>query len=374
MAMHSDRFPQGLALGQNFCNRITEQKHLLQNIQGSRPTLLMSPRRYGKTSLVTHVIGQLKIPCADIDLFSELDEMEIQNSILTGVAKLVYSIESSTSKAIQFVTQFFSELNVSFQYQGADIKLALNKSRQPPAKTILDVLNKLDTLLTRKKRQAVLFFDEFQRVAEISSSGTIEGSLRHVAQQSKTITFIFSGSNRRILESMFFDSKKPLYKLCDRINLNRISADDYRPFIQNLAKIKWRKQLDETTLDAIFYCSECHPYYLNVLCHKLWLEKNIPSEATVLASWEKYVFEEKSNVLSEIDLLSKNQVKMLISVAKYADMLRPLSQEFLNMTHFSSSSALQAIETLCKRDYLFMDDKNCYHLVDPLIKYLFKKS
>ena len=55
-------FPQGLALGDNFCNRFNERKYLQNNIQSIRPTLIMSPRRYGKTSLVLYVLNELKFP------------------------------------------------------------------------------------------------------------------------------------------------------------------------------------------------------------------------------------------------------------------------------------------------------------------------
>lgn len=368
--MPNEIFPQGLALGQNFCNRVTEQAHLLQNIQASRPTLLMSPRRYGKTSLVIHAMNRLALPFAGVDLFAELNENDIQNSMLTGIGKLL-CLESTTHKTIQLVTEFFSELNVTFRYQGAEIELELNKSKISPAKTILAALKKLDALLAKKKKKVVLFFDEFQRVAEISESGTIEGAIRHIAQQSKTISFVFSGSNRRILEAMFYDSKKPLYKLCDRISLDRISREDYTPFMQNLAKIKWGKFLEEDVLDAIFFYSECHPYYLNVLCHKLWLHKKIPAVNEVLSTWKKYVLEEKSNTLSEIDLLSKNQSKILIAIAKYGANLQPTSKDFLNVTHFSASSAAQSLDTLCKKDYLFLDKEGKYQLIDPLMKFLF---
>jgi AAA+ ATPase superfamily predicted ATPase len=371
--MQDEIFPQGLAIGQNFCNRVIEQQHLAQNIQTSRATLLMSPRRYGKTSLVTHVINNLKWPVANVDLYAELDELEIQNSILTAIGKLVYAIEPITSKTMQFVTDFFSDLNVSFRYHNAAIELELNKTKTSSAKTVLSALKKLDELLTKRKKKVILFFDEFQRIAEISASGTIEGSIRHVAQQSKTIAFVFSGSNRRLLESMFYDSKKPLYKLCDRITLDRISKDDYTPFIQNLAKAKWKKALDETTLDAIFHLSECHPYYVNVLCHKLWFNKQLPVEENVLTIWHKYAQEERSNVLAEIELLSKNQARMLIAVAKYNEDAQPMSKQFLSLTHFSSSSALQAIETLTKKDYLYIDNNKRYKLIDPLIKYIFQK-
>lgn len=372
--MQEEIFPQGLALGQNFCNRVIEQEHLLQNIQTSRATLLMSPRRYGKTSLVTHVINKLKIPFADVDLYSELDETEIQNSILTAIGKLVYVLESTTKKAFQFTAEFFSEMSVSFRYHGAELEFELNKSKTPPAKTVLSALKKLDELLVKRKKKAVLFFDEFQRVVEISASGTIEGSIRHVAQKSKNIAFVFSGSNRRLLESMFYDSKKPLYKLCDRITLERISRDDYTPFIQHLAKIKWNKLLDEAAIDAIFQCTEFHPYYMNVLCHKLWFGTKAPTEEEVLMTWKKYATEEKSNLLSEIELLSSNQAKMLIAIARYSGNLQPMSKEFLHATNFSLSSASQAIETLCKKDYLYLDKAGWYQLIDPLIKFLFQKT
>lgn len=364
-------FPQGLALGKNFCNRAMEQAYLFKNIQAVRPTLLMSPRRYGKTSLVMQVMNRLTAPCVTIDLFSELDETEIQNSILSGIATLLHAVESKTHKALTFVTEFFSECNISFRYQDAELKFEVNKSKTPVAKTIFTALEKLDKFLLKRKKKVILFFDEFQRVAELSQSGTIEGVIRQVAQQSKTIAFVFSGSNRRILEAMFYDSKKPLYKLCDRINLQRISQDDYKPFIQNFAKIKWHRSLEDETLSAIFSLSECHPYYLNVLCYKLWLNQKIPNAQDVLSVWKKYVLEEKSNVLSEIDLLSKNQEKMLIALAKYDTEFQPLDKNFLNLTHFSASSAAQSLDVLCKRDYIFMDDQGRYHILDPLIKSVF---
>lgn len=55
-----------------------------------------------------------------------------------------------------------------------------------------------------------------------------------------------------------------------------------------------------------------------------------------LNAWQKYIFEEKSHVLSEMELLSKNQGKMLIAFAKYGEELQPLSKEFLNLTNFSA--------------------------------------
>lgn len=80
------------------------------------------------------------------------------------------------------------------------------------------------------------------------------------------------------------------------------------------AKKKWKKLLEESTLDEIFTLTQQHPYYLNVLCHRLWSQKERPNVATVLSSWEQYVLEEKSQIMAELELLSANQAKMLLAL------------------------------------------------------------
>ena len=367
-------FPQGLALGKNFCNRITEQEHLTNNIKTARATLITSPRRFGKTSLVLNVIHNLKLPYSHIDLYSDINELDAQNTILSGIGDALYLIESAPKKAIKFVTDFFADLSVSFSFDESQVRVEFSKAKKSPAKIILTALKKLDSTLEKRKKKAILFFDEFQRIRQISESIAIEASLRNIAQKSKYISFVFSGSNRHLLNQTFDDSSKPLYKLCDRIVLDRIAPKDYEVFIQNKARLRWRKMLNIEVIEEIFSFSERHPYYLNVLCHKLWLNENIPTYKDVLRIWNRYTQEEKSDVLSELELLSSNQTKMLIAIAKYGDITSPLSKEFFGLTNFSPSSASQAVTLLEKRDYLYINRDNKYCILDPLIHYIFSHT
>ena len=165
-------FPQGLALGDNFCNRELEKKRLKANVLSARSTLIMSPRRYGKTSLVLQVLRSAKLPFAHIDLFFELNELEVQNTILKAIGDILLTIESTPKKAFTFVTEFFSDLSVSFSVANSRVSIEFSKSRKSPAKTVLDALKKLDTILEKRQQQVVLFFDEFQRVSQITESET----------------------------------------------------------------------------------------------------------------------------------------------------------------------------------------------------------
>ena len=369
-----DYFPQGLASGDSFCNRIQEQKKLEENIKLTRPTLVMSPRRYGKTSLILKVLNNVKTPYAHMDLYSELNEMEIQNTVLSAIGDILFTLESGPKKALQFVTEFFSDLSVNFKFVGAQIKIEFSRSRKSPAKVILEALQKLDVTLKKKNKKAVLFFDEFQRLGQITDNATIEGALRQVAQSSKHIQFIFSGSNRHLLAQMFDDRTKPLYKLCDRLILERMNTESYLPFINEKAVNKWKKPLDTEVIDTIISLTEQHPYYVNILCHRLWLNSKMPTTDTVETIWRQYCIEEKSNVMNELDLLSHNQSKMLIAIAKYGDSALPMSAEFIGLTAFPLSSASQSLKILMQKDYLFMNENQRYCILDPMIKFLFSEE
>lgn len=124
-------------------------------------------------------------------------------------------------------------------------------------------------------------------------------------------------------------------------------------------------------MELILNITEIHPYYVNVLCYKLWLLRGLPSKEDVENTWHQYAMEEKTNVLNETDLLSTNQAKMLIAIAKYGEEVLPMGKDFLSLTKFSLSSASQAIDTLERKDYIHSSCGNRYCIVDPLIKYIF---
>ncbi len=371
--MLDDFFPQGLALGDNFCNRVDEQARLTHDITLAKPVLVISPRRYGKTSLIRTVLHKMGLPFASMDLYSHLNEEEVQNAILSAVGDILYALESAPKKALQFVTDFFSDLSINFKFSNAQLHVDFAQNKQSPAKTVLSVLQKLDGILKKKDQKIVLFFDEFQRLCQITDNAALEGAIRNVAQESKYISFVFSGSNRHLLAQMFDDRAKPLYKLCDRLTLDRMQKEHYLPFIQLKAMLQWKKLLEEEVVDAILDWTQRHPYYVNLLCHRLWFAGAIPNLKTVEASWCSYCFEEKSNVMNELELLSGNQGKMLMAIAKYGDTAPPMSAEFLGLSKFSSSSASQSVQALHKKDYLFLDDQGRYQVLDPMMKYLFSK-
>lgn len=125
----------------------------------------------------------------------------------------------------------------------------------------------------------------------LAHASGIEGAIRHVAQESENLRFIFSGSNRHILANMFDDRSSPLYMLCDRIAIDRIHKQDYIAYLNKIAKKTWKENLDSIAIDEIFKLTERHPYYMNVLCDKVWTysEEKLPTIEVINLAWQEYM-------------------------------------------------------------------------------------
>jgi AAA+ ATPase superfamily predicted ATPase len=364
-------FPTHLAMGKAFCNRKSELSRLINNIQHANPTLIISPRRYGKTSLVLNAFTQLNMPYVHIDLYKELSEPDIETAILNGVATLLKQIEKVPQKLLTLVREFFSDLQVKVALEDVGVSISLNRPNKKQSDVIFKALNKLHQLAKSRKVHVIFYMDEFQVLGEICKDYAIEAAIREAAQQSSHIAYIFSGSSRHLIEHMFYDKNRPFYKLCDSIHLDRISTEDYIPHIQKAAMEKWRKKLNIQTLDNIFMLTERHPYYINKLCSLLWLNE-YPTENKVTQEWFAYTLENRSITERELELLSINQRKLLIIIAAGQMESSPYEKDFSHRIRMQPSSTRRALESLLMKDYIFMDHEKNYKILDPLLKSVLK--
>jgi AAA+ ATPase superfamily predicted ATPase len=362
-----DYFPLTVTQAPAFCNRQSELKRLNSNIHKSRPTLVVSPRRYGKTSLVMNGITKAELCYAKFDLLSVTDEEDIKNVLLYGTGKLLVNIEKGGRKALRVATELFAGLNIKLAVDKLGLSIEIGKSGGKPVYEVLGILERIEKISNKYGKKIILFFDEFQRVVQVTEDSAMQSVIRQVAQMSKNLIFIFTGSNRHLLHKLFNDREQPFYKLCDRITIDRIAAQEYVPYIQHAAQEKWHKNLTIATINRIFDLTERHPYYLNVLCSRLW-DNDFCDIANVDQEWYQYLLEEKSQVGAELDLLSNNQRKLLAALARHNGTKVPRGHEFQMLARMSGASISQAIKTLERRDYIYKDTTGYYKVLDPLIK------
>ncbi len=361
-------FPRGIASGDAFCNRTQERLRVAKNIKLLEHSLIMSPRRYGKTSLVRFVVKEMGVVYGEADLFIAIDAKRIVQRILVGIKQIIDQVSSPLEQKLKILSNYFQRVNPKWIVGTKGISVELIPSVEDEvASNITEALQALEYLLKEKKQKVVLFIDEIQEIGEIAESKGIEGAIRHVAQASQYISFIFSGSNRRLLSNMFFDKARPLYKLCDRMVLERIPEEEYILHLNHYAEIQWKQMLDTATLDCIFNLTECHPFYINVLCRRLWEQDPLPNEEIVQEIWFDFVDEERIEMIRELSTLSQGQRRILLSIAEGNDQ-GLTSKAALTELNMSSSTISENIHILEKKDHIERKKNGALYLIDPLIK------
>ncbi|MFM8454221.1 MAG: AAA family ATPase [Gammaproteobacteria bacterium] len=236
------------------------------------------------------------------------------------------------------------------------------------ALNILDAFRALEHILAIKKQKVVYFIDEFQEISLLKNAQAIEGAIRSFAQESKHVIFIFSGSNRQLLLNMFNDRARPLYMLCDRIQLERISAPDYINYLQHCSQITWQKSISSESVDMILKLTERHAYYVHALCGRLWNNLSNPPEIQDVENyWQDFVYEQRTEIRKELTNLGVAQLKVLLAIANdnAKEPMSHASQISLNLTSSAISNALDKLES---RDYIEKREDNLWHIIDPMLK------
>jgi uncharacterized protein len=365
-------FPAGIAVGDAFCNREQERKILNQNITHTEHTVLLAPRRYGKTSLATKVMDEIRIHHAWVELFSATSFESAERKIALAVGELLYMLAPNLKKMELNLKHFFKKMNPEIILSSFSQKVVLYPLENP-IESITEVLIQLDRYACKLHKHAVIVLDEFQQIAEIKNGYAIEACIRQAVERSQAITYIFSGSNRRMLADMFGQSSRPLYKLCKLLSLDRITFESYEVFIQKAAQQKWRTRLDGDVFKEIMIATERHPYYVNALCSQLWKLEQLPTFEDVRTQWDEFTFNHKTIIIGEILDLSINQKKCLNALAKRPTQ-EPLGKDFQQATMLPLSSLKQVINVLLKRDIIYKDENGYLRILDPALSYLLRRE
>lgn len=361
-------FPLGKAYGEAFCNRGEETEKLLGNIQNGKHTLIIAPRRYGKSSLAERAIERSKLASVKINFHLCTSEQEVSQIVLDNVIKLIGKSIGPIEKLMSSIKKYISNLEPLLSFGGEHVSLKLVPKNQLNYSIIIsEALLLLEKLLVEKNKRAVIFLDEFQEIHRISKQRGLEGAFRTAAQEMQSLSLIFSGSVRSLLLSMFEDENQPLYKLCRKIKLDRIAANDYEKHIQKIAVDTWGIKLEHNLFNKIMILSNRHPYYVNYLCDALWEAcQKIPKMKDVERSWASVVIEEWSDSLRELSILPIGQRRLLKYIAN--NPIRNIgSQETCIALSMPTSSISTAVRVLIEKDYLEQNDQGDYNVINPLL-------
>jgi hypothetical protein len=172
---------------------------------------------------------------------------------------------------------------------------------------------------------------------------------------------------------MFEDERRPLYKLCRKLVLDRITAEHYKQHLNKAARSIWKGELNDKAFEKIMTLTERHPYYVNYLCDELCAQKdNLPSIKDIENAWNMVIEEERSDLIKDFISLAENQRKLMIHIANRGGENLHSTENAKNMD-IPVSSITRALSTLIEKDYIEKVDE-VYRLIVPVYKQLLNSN
>jgi hypothetical protein len=338
--------------GNNFINRAEDIKRIQNNLVSSINTIIISPRRWGKSSLMKQVELKTKSPdirrrwgksslmkqvelktkspdirFAFIDFFTIRNEEDFYKTYMKEILRCTISRKEELLNAgKEFFKRIIPVLSFSIDPQ-QDLSVNLNWKE---ARQSRDEIINLPEIIAKKKRiRIVVCIDEFQHISRIKDYITFEKELRSWWQQHKNVSYCLYGSRKHMMIEIFKKESRAFYRFGDLIMLDKIERDHWIKFIIQSFR-KTNKTIAKEFAEKIIDIADKHPDYIQQICHHAWnltegtVNHEIITEALdlVLRSNKVYyqnICESISNTQYNLLIALMNNEKHLTSAATMQD-------------------------------------------------------
>jgi hypothetical protein len=259
--------------GEAFVDRETELDRLVADLGNGQKVFLISPRRYGKSSLIRQALDSLKRRGAlAVDL--TVSSYSSYLAFLEGYARAIASVESKWDRAKAWLTEAIGSTRPEIRYEPKDSGLGRFSVAFPQVTTARDI-NRLANevfalpgkLAAERKRTVVVALDEFQAIDSFNG-GSVEHALRAAAQHQRQVGYVFAGSEPSLMEKMI-GPRRPFYKAGPVMRLQKISPTIFSDFIDRRFTKSGIKP-EPGLADAILDLAGNLPYDVQRLAHETW--------------------------------------------------------------------------------------------------------
>lgn len=360
--------------GDAFTDREKDTAKLVSNFQYGVNTFLLSPRRWGKTSLVKKAKeiaenSKLKIVYVDVHLCRSREEFceRFASAVLTQTAN---KMEEWMENAKTFLNRFSFGVNTSADPSGEiTVKLQL----APQEQSMEDLLQLPERIAKRKKIRVVVCIDEFQQIGHLSNSTQFQTELRSIWQHHELTSYCLFGSKKHLMESIFDDSSKPFYKFGDIIYLQRIPMEYWVKYITGKFQ---REGKNITAKQAAWIVDhvEGNSSYVQQLSWYVFQRTEKKVNETILSEALTELVEQCADVFeAKTENLTSNQMNFLRCIADGNHTGLSSAKVISRYSLGSSANVTLVKKYLLEKDLISIENKEV-HLADPIMGVWLKRQ
>jgi hypothetical protein len=256
-----------------FADREEERERLGRDLASGQKVFLISPRRYGKSSLVRDVMRGLarqKILTIEVTVAASSSYV----GFLESYAQALVAAETPVSRLTRWVSELMRTVKPEVRFDAdpsGSAKFALAfpavRTARDTARLAAEVFALPARIAEARKQRLAIALDEFQAITSFDG-GTVENALRAAVQDQRQVGYVFSGSEPSLMERML-GPRRPFYKAGPVMRLEKINPDDFAAFIDE--RFRGSGVRPEAGLgDAIIDLAANVPYDVQRLAHETW--------------------------------------------------------------------------------------------------------
>lgn len=354
----------GYAGAEYFCDRVQETEILRELLLNENNIALISPRRIGKTDLIWHVFDNPEIQknyhCFVVDIYATKNLSDFVNMLGKS---LVDELRPKGRKAWEkFVTMVASlRSEITFDINGMPVWGVGIGSINNPTVT----LDEIFTYLEKADKPCLVAIDEFQQITRYGDE-TIEATIRTYVQRCTNAHFIFSGSQRHMMNGMFTSPSRPFYQAVTIMNLQPLDLTVYTDFCVGKFEEEG-KHLDAKVVTLLYERFEAVTSYMHRVMNVLFsrTDKGATCDVSMVDEAVEFIIRLSSDTYeSLLYQMPEKQRSLFLSIAREGKVKEVTSGAFIKRNKLNSASSVSsALKGLLDKDFI-TEDKNVYSVYD----------
>lgn len=352
MAKRNPFVTNGYVSAAYFCDRNAETEMLLRHLTNGNNVTLISPRRLGKTGLISHSFHQETISKEYntflVDIYATKN---LQEFVFELGKSLLNTLKPKEKKAWELFLTCLNSLRtgISFDFTGMPSWSIEMGDIKAPTTTLDEIFH----YLSAADKPCLVAIDEFQTIAKYPEEN-VEAMLRTYVQHCPNATFVYAGSQCHLMGEIFTSPARPFYQSTAIIELKPIPMETYAQFIQQHFEADG-KQITQEAIAEIYHRFEGITWYIQFVANSLYAMTS-PGETCTTDKVDAAV----ANILSQLNYtytlllyqLPPKQKEVLMAICKEGKAKEITSSRFLKTYKLTASSVQGAIKGLLDKDFI----------------------
>ena len=351
----------------DFTDREEETRKLVANFLSQTNTAIISPRRWGKSSLVNKAIESVSKSDRSI-LFVKINAFKCETPqdfyelfAKRTVEGISSSAEALLSNAKEFISRLLPKLSVSGPAGQYEMSFGVDLKNNPIEEDILDLPQQI---ASKKKKKVVVCIDEFQQIGEFPGTDRFQKILRSHWQEQPDVAYILYGSKKHMMLNIFGEYGSPFYKFGDLMFLPKISGENWIAYIRDRFA-QTGKSIPDAVAGHLAVLVENHPYYVQQLAQYSWLRTDkVCSEEIVDASFQGMLDSLNLQFVNLMDSLTEKQRSFLCAVSDGVGNLSAV--ETLSRYRLGTSGNIRILKSALKKRDLIEETGRRVEIQDPV--------